>query len=88
MSYELADGSMSTDYKIGDEFTHEREGRIFRLGEEDGTRNPWFTDRDGGNRYARHWEDLTPVLTKQGILINQIRETIKQLKATIKELES
>jgi hypothetical protein len=84
MSYELADGSMSTDYKIGDKFTHKhRYSAIFSRN--DGTGNPWFTtDRDNGE-WAINWCFLTPV--KPTALINQLRKTIKQLEATIQVLE-
>jgi hypothetical protein len=87
MGYELADGSMSTDYQIGDEFTHERESLIFRLMEDDGTQNPWFKVGDCEGRNARHWEDLTPIKRKNSTLINRLHATIRQLEATIKELE-
>jgi hypothetical protein len=86
MSYRLADGSWSTDYKIGDKFTH-RGGGLATLAEDDGSSNPWF-NTDFGSHYPRHWFSLTPVKTKKPTdLINQLRETIKQLEATIQELE-
>ena len=89
MSYELADGSMSTDYKIGDEFTHEYEHGIFVFIRNDGTLNPWFKKVDRLKDYARHWEDLTPVKTdKHTDLIKSIRETVRYLERTIQELES
>jgi hypothetical protein len=82
MSYRLADGSWSTDYKIGDKFTH-RGGGLATLAEDDGSSNPWF-NTDFGSHYPRHWSSLTPVKAKN---INQLGETIKQLEATIQELE-
>jgi hypothetical protein len=86
MSYELADGSKSTDYKIGDEFTHENGDRA-TFSKDDGTGNPWFTDR-GYPKWTISWCFLTPVKTKKhASVINQLRETIKQLEATIQELE-
>jgi hypothetical protein len=90
MSYKLADGSCSTDYKIGDKFTHRDavEGSIYELREDDGTQNPWFEVEGCQGKGPRHWEDLTPVEAKKhASTINQLRETIKQLEATIQELE-
>jgi hypothetical protein len=89
MSYKLADGSCSTDYKIGDEFMlRTTPVRIFVFKEDDGTAYPWFQERGIDDEYARHWEDLTPVQAKKNAnVINQLRETIKQLEATIQELE-
>ena len=89
MSYELADGSMSTDYKIGDEFHCRNDSVIFVFTEDDGTLNPWFKREGTGDEYARHWEDLTPVKpTKHTDLIKSIRETMQYLERTIQELES
>ena len=74
MSYRLADGSCSTDYKIGDEFTHKHRYSAI------------FTRDDG--EWAINWCFLTPVKAKKHAnTINQLRKTIKQLKATIQELE-
>jgi hypothetical protein len=84
MSYILADGSLSTDYKIGDKFTHKLHGGIYKFITDDGTENPWFK-RDNGCRHANNWRFFTPV--KPTALINQLRETIKQLEATIQEIE-
>jgi hypothetical protein len=91
MSYRLADGSMSTDYKIGDKFTHSLCGaEIWELVSDDGSLNPYFNRQEYLNdNFPRHWRSLTPVKTKQhASVINQLHETIRQLKATIKELES
>jgi hypothetical protein len=90
MSYRLADGSMSTDYKIGDEFTHRFCGNeIFKLVRDDGSRNPYFNGHSWHSNFPRHWRSLTPVKTKKNTtLINQLHETIRQLKATIEEIES
>jgi hypothetical protein len=86
MSYRLADGSCSTDYKIGDKFTH-RSGGFAIFAEDDGTSNPWFNTACS-TRYPRHWKSLTPVKAKKhATLVNQLREAIKQLEATIQELE-
>ena len=93
MSYELADGSKSTDYKIGDEFTSK--WNTFTLEEDDGTRCPFFNMhmegevRQGGNNVAYYWADLKPVKEKKKecTLAKQIRKTIKQLEKTLKELE-
>jgi hypothetical protein len=87
MSYELADGSMSTDYKIGDEFTHYEKRGLFKFEAADGSSCPWFRDMDE-RRSAESWCYLTPVKAKKETLINQLHETIRQLKATIAELES
>jgi uncharacterized protein YodC (DUF2158 family) len=89
MSYKLADGSCSTDYKRGDEFTIPEGGSLF-LEESSGVGDEctWFRNKDTGKSYVFDWEDLTPVKTKKNTaLINQLHETIRQLKATIKELE-
>jgi hypothetical protein len=87
MSYRLADGTMSTDYKIGDEFTHKLHTDIFEFIKDDCTENPWFRSEEKG-RTPNSWCFLTPVKpNKDTILINQLRETIKQLEATIKEME-
>ena len=89
MSHKLADGSLSTDYKVGDKFTHEREPDIFVFIRNDGTVNPWFKKEDDDEEYARHWDDLTPVkTTKHSTLIKSIRETMQYLERTIQELES
>jgi hypothetical protein len=87
MSYRLADGSCSTDYKIGDEFTHEHQyNAIFTR--DDGEENPWFTTDRGGGEWAINWCFLTPVNAKKHTsTINQLRKIIKQLEATIQELE-
>jgi hypothetical protein len=90
MSYRLADGSMSTDYKIGDEFTHRLCGdEVFELVSEDGSRNPYFNGQGWHDNFPRHWSSLTPVKAKKhATLIKSIRETIQYLERTIQELES
>jgi hypothetical protein len=88
MSYELADGSMSTDYKIGDKFTHSS-GYSAIFTRDDGEENPWFTTDDDDGEWAMSWCFLTPVKTKQhASVINQLRSTIQYLERTIQELES
>ena len=88
MSYELADVSMSTDYKIGDEFTRSDCGSVI-LNETNGLPTAWFRPKNTGKYLALHWENLKYVKTKKhASVINQLHETIRQLKATIKELES
>jgi hypothetical protein len=87
MSYTLADGSKSTDYKIGDEFNYE--GRTFTLVEDDGTDIPWFRESMETRHYPIDWASLTPVKEKKhSTLIKSIRETIQYLERTIQELES
>tara|TARA_R110002124_G_C8589626_1_gene483195 strand:+ start:142 stop:408 length:267 start_codon:yes stop_codon:yes gene_type:complete len=88
MSYKLADGSMSTDYKIGDEFTHEVQGLVVLYG--DGGRNfATFTRLSDGFERVCYWERLKTTRRKNQLpLINQLHATIRQLKATIVELES
>jgi hypothetical protein len=87
MSYELADGSMSTDYKIGDEFKHVMRLGIWSLQEDDGTNMPFFSNTTC-SRYALTWSLLIHALPKKdATLINQLHATIRQLKATIEELE-
>jgi hypothetical protein len=83
MSYKLADGSMSTDYKIGDEFTHVEQG-IVVLYRDEGCKFAFFTRLMDGAERVCYWGRVTPVKAKT---INQLHETIRQLKATIKELE-
>jgi hypothetical protein len=88
MSHRLADGSMSTDYEIGDEFHYFGDGDVYRYHREDGSSCPWFTNK-GGFLEALSWSTLKAVKAKKNsTLINQLHETIRQLKATIKELES
>jgi hypothetical protein len=60
MSYKLADGSISTDYKIGDEFTHKYHKGVFKFIEDDGTQNPWFKSEEL-YRESSNWKFLTPV---------------------------
>ena len=89
MSYKLADGSMSTDYDIGDEFQLTNSNRTFVFTEDDGSKCPWFRQVGKEDEYARHWQDLTPLKVKKNSdLINQLRETIKQLNVMIEELKS
>jgi hypothetical protein len=87
MSYKLADGSCSTDYKIGDEFTHVKQG-IVVLYEEKGMSFATFTRLSDGFERVCYWKRLKPARRKNQLpLINQLHETIRQLKATIEELE-
>jgi hypothetical protein len=60
MSYRLADGSSSTEYKIGDKFTHKYNSGVFKLIKNDGTHNPWF-ERENIPQEASSWYFLTPV---------------------------
>ena len=87
-SYKLADGSMSTDYKVGDGFTYE--DRPFTLVEDDKSNMPWFREIIQENdHHPIDWASLTPVRTANPpALIKSIRETMKYLERTIKELES
>lgn len=89
MSYKLADGSMSTDYKVGDKFMLDTNHvRIFVFTKDDDTTYPWFREAGYNRDHVMYWDELTPV--KEGrvsTIINQLRETVKQLEATIKELE-
>jgi hypothetical protein len=89
VSYKLADGSLSTDYKLGDEFHHRNTSAIFVFTEDDNTACPWFKELGWINEYARYWEDLTPVKkSKRMVLIKRLKKKTKQLEAIIKELES
>ena len=72
MSYKLADGSMSTDYKIGDEFTRSERGSVF-------SELHKIRGLSLGNPVK------TP---KHTALIKSIRETMQYLERTIQELES
>jgi hypothetical protein len=90
MSYKLADGSKSTDYKIGDEFRlYTNPIRVFVFTEDDDTAHPWFKE---GADCARPcaWLDMSPVKAKKknASLIRQLRSTIRYLERTIAELES
>tara|TARA_R110000744_G_scaffold315708_1_gene422529 strand:- start:442 stop:720 length:279 start_codon:yes stop_codon:yes gene_type:complete len=92
MSYELADGSMSTDYKVGDKFTHKYERGVFIFVEDDGTLNPWFKSEEI-HREVSQWRFLTPVKStkksnKKTKAIKRALKKIKQLEVIIKELES
>jgi hypothetical protein len=90
MSYELADGSTSTDYKIGDEFVLDSEPtRLFVFVEEDLSPCPWFREKGVSGDCAKQWDDLRSVKAKchTSIAAYQIKQTIRQLKATIKELQ-
>ena len=83
MSYRLADGSMSIDYKIGDKFRHGCGHDIFVFIRDDGRREGEGVDN------ARQWENLTPVKkTNHSALIKSIRETMQYLERTIQELEA
>ena len=88
MSYKLADGSKSTDYKIGDIFQPKHSDRTFILNDDDGSCCPWFVECGTTNEVSRYWGGLTPVKSKKNsTLINQLHATIRQLKATIAELD-
>jgi hypothetical protein len=91
MSYKLADGSMSTDYKIGDRFYITEgldKGRIATLVEDDGSSLPWF-DKGGVDRNCEFWEGLNPCTKENnGRVIDALRDQIKKIERTIKELES
>jgi hypothetical protein len=89
MKYKLADGSMSTDYNIGDEFVFYYDSkRVFIFKDDDDSDCPWFQEKGNCFQYARRWLELKPIKAmKHANTINQLRETIKQLEATIKELE-
>jgi hypothetical protein len=87
MSYRLADGSCSTDYKIGDKFAHHEDREIFILALDNEGICPWFINSNEGLE-SISWRFLTPIKAKNhACVINQLHETIRQLKATIKELE-
>ena len=84
MSYKLADGSKSTDYQVGDKFTHSN-GEVVTLLS---SYFPWFCT-SSYPQLAISWGRLVPVKAKKNAsLINQLHATIRQLKATIAELES
>lgn len=63
MSYKLADGSLSTDYKIGDEFVvvggRRDVGERTSLVADSGASSPYFTRRSSGGS-SKHWEYLIP----------------------------
>ena len=91
MSYELADGSMSTDYQVGDVFYPEHSDRTFILTDDDGSSRPWFVECGTTNEVSRNWKCLLPVKAKKkknASLTRQLRSTIRYLERTIAELES
>jgi hypothetical protein len=89
MSYELADGSKSTDYKIGDIFQPKHSDRTFILNDDDGSSCPWFVECGTTNEASRYWGGFIPVKAKKNAsLVNQLRSTIRYLERTIAELES
>jgi hypothetical protein len=66
MSYKLADGTVSTDYKVGDKFTHRLEGdRVYELLMDDGTMNPLFKGHINIYSFPRHWSELKAHCTNQ-----------------------
>ena len=77
MSYKLADGSMSSDYEIGDKFKITQRGGIFSYGEiitfteDDETECPYFTN-DKGVIHFKMWRRLSPVETKTSPLSTQV----------------
>jgi hypothetical protein len=89
MSYKLADGSKSTDYKIGDAFQQKHSDRVFVLKDNDESSCPWFVVRGTTNEVSRYWGDFIPVKAKKNAsLIHQLHKTIMRLQTTIAELES
>lgn len=63
--YKLADGSLSTDYEIGDEFisdwtTTAMKGSVVALAEDDGTRLPYFSGGGYFKKASIPWDALTP----------------------------
>lgn len=65
-AYKLADGSLSTDYKAGDEFIVAEEeyyvnaGDIVELIEDDGTECPWFYTPKTSDESPVSWGALKP----------------------------
>ena len=96
MSYELADGSMSTDYKIGDKFVSVDDG-IFPIGaivvytSEDNSDCPWFTQEGRKYEGACYWwrlkaykEPSTEAPTK---VSTEAPTELEELEARIETLE-
>jgi len=92
MSYALADGTMSTDYKLGDRFkavSGADEGTIWTFEKDDGTSLPWFTRESSTRHRSERWANLVALNkgSKNTRLIKQLRKAVKELEDTIKELE-
>jgi hypothetical protein len=96
MSYKLADGSMSTDYKIGDKFVSVEEG-AFPIGaivvytEDDNSDCPWFTREGRKSEGACFWwrlkaykEPSTEAPTK---VSTEVSTELEELEARIETLE-
>ena len=68
LSYKLADGSLSSDYEVGDTFVVYRighsayfhEGDVITFKNDDGTHCPWFSSVDSARSYATYWKNLIP----------------------------
>ena len=89
MSYKLADGSKSTDYKIGDAFQLKHSDRVFVLKDNDESSCPWFVECGTTKEVSRYWGGIIPVKAKKNAsLIHQLQKTIRRLQTTIAELES
>ncbi len=82
---------MSTDYKIGDKYyitEGSDEGRIATRVEDDGSSLPWC-DKGRVDRNSELWEWLNPCTKENNSrVIDALRDQIKQIERTIKELES
>lgn len=97
MSYTLADGSESTQYKVGDKFvvvdttnrSSLQEGQIVTLFEDDLTSAPYFND----NGLCIYWDRLKPyscVSAKQNLeqlLSTRGEEVIEWLTEKLKEFD-
>jgi hypothetical protein len=87
MFHKLADGSLSTDFKVGDKFMH-CNGFEVAFKHNDGTENPWFINDKSGVR-AVSWCLLTPIKTKKDTrLVDHITKEIKKMEKSIKRLQA
>ena len=90
MAYKLADGSLSTDYKVGDRFVVLQGGSIsigsiVKLYKDDGTNAPMFKVIEGSSNFklcggkagaCTAWYWLKPV--NKPTLFQRIKKVIKQ----------
>jgi hypothetical protein len=93
MSYTLADGSLSTEFIVGDKSkvanssTSQRSGLTLYLDKDDGTSLPFFHQRKYSGRFCEYWKDLIPVKKQEeDKIIKKLRKKVKKLKKALKEL--
>ncbi len=76
--YRLADGTLSTDYGVGDEFILTKDhhiwvkNKVVRLEEDDYSTNPWFIDANGEVRCCA-WGKLKKTGDKMQSTLDKIK---------------